>query len=233
MSLLSYPRRPSLPNTLLVGLVALLGSNGCAFLDLRVHPPEPHELPALPPMGRGREVLVDIPFVDGRPDRSRCGMQKNGYNMDTASVICEVPPEQWLSHALAQGLQRAGYRVLAPGATPGPTTIRVTGMVQQFFVEPHVGFFLFTPEADIGVRLMVTSGTGLHAERAFYFKAREPALFGTESKFQAAARAATDDAVAGMVQSITQLVDRYPDVGAPSAVVASPVAMASSGEVSR
>ena len=209
-----------MPNSFLCPLLGAslsLACAGCAFVTVDVQPPEPSDVMGVSDLGHGREVIVDIPFDDQRHDRARCGTQKNGYNAETADVRCIVPPDQWVAHALAQGLQRSGFRVLTKEAAAGPTTVRVRGTVKQFFVEPKVGFLTFSPEADIGVRLDVSSPSGLLAQRRFYFKAAQVAVFGSEDRFQAVSRGVTREAVQEMVRSIVSLLERYPELGTPSA----------------
>jgi hypothetical protein len=193
--------------------LALPCASGCAFVPVDVQPPPTQELNAASNVGRGRDVVVEIPFEDQRNDRGRCGTQKNAYNMETADVRCSVAPAEWVAHALATGLQRAGFHVLTAGAPPVPSRARVHGEVTQFFVEPKVNALTFDPEADIGVRLVVETPSGLLAERRFYFKATEVSLVGTEDNFQAAASTATREAVDGMVSAVVALLDRYPQLG--------------------
>lgn len=191
------------------------GVSGCAFTQVNIRPPAPEELIPTSVVGRARAVSVDVPFDDQRLDRSRCGTQKNGYNTETAPVVCQVPPETWLASALMQGLERSGFHAVA-NSPWGPATVRIHGELQQFFVEPKLNVFTFEPEADIAVRLVVTSASGLNAERRFYFKGVKPALLGTEDQFQAASRMATQAAVQAMVQAIVSLLDRYPALGTTS-----------------
>ncbi|MBC7052059.1 hypothetical protein G6O46_23925, partial [Salmonella enterica subsp. enterica serovar Enteritidis] len=123
-------------NKVLLLLCASVLSTGCAFANVDVHPPEssgavrPASQAAKSP-GRKREVIVFSPFVDERPERRRCGMQKNGYNMDTANVECTEPPGTWFADELALELTRAGYQPLRSDAVPGPTTIVLHGSVRQ------------------------------------------------------------------------------------------------------
>jgi hypothetical protein len=196
-----------------LAVLSLPFASGCAFIPVDVAPPAPDELNAQSAAGRRRSVIVEIPFDDRRDDPHRCGTQKNGYDMETADVRCSVPPGSWVADALATGLQRAGFHVLTTHAPSGMRTVRVHGEVTQFFVEPKLGFFTFTPEADIGVRLVVSTPSGLLAERRFYFKGIEESLIGTESNFQAASRTATREATENMVRAVVTLLDRYPDLG--------------------
>jgi len=195
----------------------LLLTGGCAFVDLNVAPPSASALARQPNVGRGREVILEPSFTDQRPFPDRCGMQKNAYNMDTANVNCSVPPPAWLSTAFAQGLVSAGFLVRRSNETPSASAVHIDGTVLQFFVEPDVGFTSFTPEADIAVKLVATSASGLRAERVFYVKGIEESLIGTEDNFQKATDSATTQMVSAMVNALAALMDRYPQLGAPNA----------------
>jgi len=205
--------------------VATLVSTGCAFANVDVHPPEapaPAQLEAQGRggPGRGREVIVYAPFADARYELTRCGMQKNGYNMDTADVKCTEAPGLWVADALAIELQRAGYKPLRSDAVPGPTTVVVRGTVHQLFLEPKHDFFTLTVEGDLSARLVVSTASGLVAERGFYVKGTETGIASTEAAFQASADQATRRIARAMVAALTQLLDRYPDLGTPSASAA-------------
>lgn len=200
---------------------------GCAFINLDVTPPGPNVFSDAPNLGRGREVLIDMPFADRRGFPARCGMQKNSYNMDTADVNCLVSPPQWVAQALEQGLTTAKFRVLHPGDPIGPNVVRIQGAVTQFFVEPDIGAFTVSPEADVGVKLIVTSGSGLRAERVFYVKGTDTSLMATESNFQHASDDATVQIVRLMVESLSKLMNQYPQLGQTTESGVGPVALQS------
>lgn len=212
-------------------MAALLTGSGCAFTTVNVAPPAPQALAQPPMQGRGREIALMVPFADGRPQGDRCGMKKNGFGMDTADVQCTVPPSTWMANALVHGLYTAGYRVMLNPPAPNARAVRIDGTLLQFFVEPDVGFFTFSPEADISVKLVVTSQTGLRAERVFYLKGIETSMVGTDDNFQKAAATATLQTVATMVSAITALLDRFPQLGAP--VPPPQVSRLSTGEAAR
>jgi hypothetical protein len=214
---------PLLAATALAALA--FAPSGCALTDVTVHPPGPGQIVAPSGIGRGREVVVMAPFADVRAVRDRCGMKKNGYNTDSADVHCAVQPSDWVTHALIDGLAASGFRVLVNQAGSTPATPRIDGQLVQFFVEPKIDPFTVTPEADIAVTLHVSSPSGLSAERVFYFKGREPTMFGTDDTFDDAAKNATREAVSGMVAAIVQLLDRYPQLG----TTAPPVAVSMNG----
>ncbi len=168
-------------------------------------------------IGRGREILVDIPFPEGRRKLGRCGTKKNGYGMESADITCSEAPGSWLGHTIAAGLVRAGFRVLTPSSTPGPSTVIVRGPVSQFFVEQNMAMFDPAFEADIGLTLVLTSQSGLIATRRFYVKGEKSASYQTEEEAQAAADAATNEMVRVTVTAIGALLDQYPQLGAPTA----------------
>lgn len=213
-------------------VASLALGEGCAFVDLKVSPPPEQDMVQPSNLGRGRVVLL-MPFADQRSMPQRCGMQKNGYNMDTASAYCEVPPPLWLSQALTQGLTSAGFRVVSSPAGQGASAVQIEGAVLQFFIEPDIGFMTVSPEADISVKLVVTSRSGLRAERTFYFKGIEVSLLSTEENFQRAANTATRQAVTEMVRAIASLLDRFPPLGLPEAGAAPSPAPVSMKEVAR
>jgi hypothetical protein len=202
-------------------LALALAPCGCALTDVTVHPPAPGQVVAPSGIGRGRELVVMAPFVDLRAARDRCGMKKNGYNTDSADVHCAVQPTDWVTQALVDGLAASGFRVLVNQAGSTPATPRIDGQLVQFFVEPKIDPFTVTPEADIAVTLHMSTPSGLSAERVFYFKGREPAMFGTDDTFDDAAKNATREAVAGMVAAIVELLDRYPQLGTTAPVAVS------------
>jgi hypothetical protein len=164
--------------------------------------------------GGERPVLVLAGWADERPVRTRCGMKKNGYNMDTADMRCAAEPAQWLPGLLATELKAAGFAVLQ---APSPDALAIEGHLLQFFVEPKVGAFTFSPEADVHVRLVVTSTEGLRAERSFYVKGIEESLAGLDSNFQAASDSAVRAVLKDMVAAILALSKRYPPTGVAAA----------------
>jgi hypothetical protein len=183
----------------------------CAFSNVNVIPPK-QPVAANLSGGKNRTVQVIVPLADARPQRNRCGMQKNGFNMDTANVICSAEPTTWLAELLATELRASGFAVL-PSTSASATAVRLEGQLLQYFIEPKVGFFTFSPEADIHVRLVATTSSGLLAERDFYVKGEQTAIFGIESVFQSASDTAVRQIVKDMVQAMIGLMDRYPDLG--------------------
>jgi hypothetical protein len=201
-----------------LSITLLLASTGCAFTNVDVHPPDlPSRPVAAAGPGRGREVILLSPFDDNRAVTERCGMQKNGYDSDTADVKCTEPPGRWFADELAVALTSAGFRPLRADAVPGPTTVVVRGSVRQLFLEPVHHFWTLTVEGDFAASLVVTSPNGLHAERSFFVKGEKESMASTEGVFQATADRASHRIAGDMVQALVELLDRYPDLGSPTA----------------
>ena len=188
-------------------------SSGCAFTDVPLELPT-HGLENTVSGGKGRQVIVVNPFKDERTIRDRCGMQKNGYNMDTANAICQSDPNTWIAKLLADELRASGFSVLDAEAVHRPSAIRIDGSLIKIFVEPVIGAWSGSLEADLSVRLSVTTATGLEAERSFFVKGwKGGVLASTAQPYHTALHRATQAMLDEMVRAILELMDRYPQLG--------------------
>ena len=196
-----------------VSLLALsLLASGCAFTDIPLTLPT-RGLAQTVPGGRGRQVVVVVPFKDGRELR-RCGMQKNGYNMDTADAICQSDPALWIAKLLADELRASGFAVLDEEASHRPGALRIDGSLYKLFVEPVLGVWTGSLEADLAVTLKISTQTGLEAERKFFVKGwKGGQLASTMQPYHTALYRATQALLDEMVRSIVELMDRYPQLG--------------------
>jgi uncharacterized lipoprotein YajG len=161
--------------------------------------------------GDGRSVVVVVPFEDERAIRHRCGMKKNGYNMDTADLNCSEAPALWIADLIVDQLRAAGFQVSTDSLQQGGG-LRVEGSLHKIFVEPLIGFSSVTYETDLHVQLTATSASGLEARRSFFVKARRGGMVATvgqanESMQQAAEKMAND-----VVAAIISLMNRYPEL---------------------
>jgi hypothetical protein len=194
-------------------LLLPLALAGCAFTDVPVDMPIKGLATPLTG-GNGRRVAVVAPFTDQRRQANRCGMQKNGYNMDTANVVCRTPPASWVAEVLADELRAAGFTVLPADAAAPPGALRIEGSLLELFIEPLAGAFSASCEADLQVRLVVTSGSGLRATRTFFAKGEWRGFAGITGPFQVALDKASQELLGEMVAAILELVNRYPQLGA-------------------
>ena len=187
--------------------------SGCAFTEMPLELPNRGLDPSLSG-GRGRQVIVLTPFRDERQIRDRCGMKKNGYNMDTADVVCQSDPNLWIAEMLADELRAAGFNVLEDEMAHRPGALRIDGSLLKLFVEPVIGFWSGSLETDLFVKLYVTTETGLVAERRFLVKGwKGGVMVGTDQPFHTATHRATQEILNEMVRAILQLMDRYPQLG--------------------
>ena len=186
---------------------------GCAFTD--VHLDMPISGLAEPITGgNGREIIVTIPFNDARTHRERCGMQKNGYNMDTADAICDTAPDEWIAQLLADELRASRFKVLAPNDPHGQAALRIDGDIQKIFIEPVIGMWSGSLETDLQVRLIAITENGLHAERTFFAKGiKKGVIAATRSPFHTSLKRAADELLTEMVEAIFYLMNKYPQIG--------------------
>ena len=116
---------------------------------------------------------------------------------------------------LADELRASGFRVLPADGAKEPNAVRVDGSLLKLFVEPVQGAFSGSLEADLSVKLRLTSGNGLDAERTFFVKGwKGGQLVSTMQPYHTALHRATQDLLAQMVGSIVELMNRYPELGA-------------------
>lgn len=197
--------------TIVILAVAL---SGCAFKDVNMVLPTEGIKANLTQSGNGREVIVVVPFADDRQIRNRCGMQKNGYNMDTANAICTTDPALWIASLLAKELRAAGFSVVEADSPHRESALRIEGVLLKIFVEPLIGMWTGSHEADLHVKLIATSSNGLRAERNFFTKGRQGgAVISITPLFELALSHATREILSEMVEAIRSLMDRYPELG--------------------
>lgn len=190
----------------------LLLASGCALQDVKLKQP-PVGLKAPIPGGNQRQVILVVPFADGRAIKDRCGVQKGGYGNETAIAVCEGDPMRWLAEMLAAELRASGFTVLTDASGARESAVRLEGVVLRVFAEPVVGFWSTDVETDLHVRLIATSRTGLHAERAFFAKGVLTSVIWPQGVFNDSAERGTRQLLTQMVQAILELMNRYPELG--------------------
>ncbi len=201
-----------------IPMLALLAC-GCAFTPIPLTLPT-RGLEETVAGGQGRQVVIAQPFADERQIHDRCGMQKNGYNVDTADAVCQSPPDAWIAKLLADELRASGFTVLDPSDPSRPSALHVDGTLLQLFVEPVLGAWTGSLEADLSVKLRATTSTGLEAERTFFVKGwKGGQLASTMQPYHTALDRATQAILDEMVRAILELMDRYPQLGARDGAV--------------
>jgi hypothetical protein len=153
-------------------------------------------------------------------------MQKNGYNMDTADAVCQSDPDIWIASRIAQELERAGFDVRSPSEAHRPSAVRLEGDLLKLFVEPVIGFWSGSLEADLSVRLHATSETGLDAERTFFVKGwKGGVMASTTQPYLTSLDRATQQMLEEVVRAVVDLMDSYPQLGTWRAAAAVQVAV--------
>lgn len=188
-------------------LAAALGG-GCAVTDVTLTQPERFDVAPGSRRGQGREIVVVRSFGDGRGE-ARCGMKKNAYNTDTASVYCGEP-ERMLADLVATHLSLAGFKVLRDRRQAGPSTIVLSGTLDKAFLEPKLNFFTVQIETDISLRLWATTAFGLSARRRFYVKGDQATVFAGSEDMQRLFDASVRQLVIAVVGAVARLAEQFP-----------------------
>jgi hypothetical protein len=196
----------------LPSMILILMLSGCATIDVKLKQP-PVGLKTPIPGGNQRQVIVTIPFSDGRQITNRCGMQKGGYGNETATAYCEADPARWLATMLAAELKASGYTVLTSEDGSRDTAVKIDGVLLKIFAEPVVGAWSTLIETDLSVRLVATSRTGLRAERTFFVKGDLESVIWTQGLFNDSLEKGTRDLLGKMVEAILELMKQYPQLG--------------------
>lgn len=195
-------------------LVGVLAMGGCAFGDVNLRAPAIGLVAPGVARGNGREIVLIRPFTDRR-DQARCGMKKNGYNVDTASVHCAFAPDHLLADMLAAQLSAAGFVVLSDQARAKPSTLIITGALQQMFVEPKLNYFTALMEADVALVLHARTPSGFTARRRFYVKGEQATVFAGEEDMQAALASGIRQLLVSAVGAVANLADSLPPEPVP------------------
>jgi len=188
-----------------ISLLALLGS-GCAFTEHTVMLPTATS--AGISSGGDDRVVVLPPFIDQRDVRTRIGMKKNNFQMDTANVYANQDINAWLGIRLGKELKSSGFKVQEEGT--GTKAIRIQGHTLKLFIEPVVQWTTVDMETDLSVRIVVARGDGFEAERTYFVKGLSQALAGTGQNYDVSLNNATDSLMKRLVADLINLLNRYP-----------------------
>ena len=193
----------------LAGVIAWGAMAGCAVGDVKLGRSQWSDLQTTSRRGENREIVLVRPFGSRREER-RCGMKKNGFNMDTANVLCPEPPEVMLADILSAELAQAGFKVTHDCARAGPSTIVLTPVVYQLFVEPRLYYFTATIETDIELKVTATTRSGLRADCLFYVKGEEATSFGFDDDLRRSLESAFRQLAFSVVGAVANLADAFP-----------------------
>ena len=145
---------------LLLGLIYL---SGCAITDYtitRAYDPQVNKLENTQNYSICTKVNYTAEFTS---DVRAVGVKKNGYNQETARVYLNDSVENWILNAFQQELKMAGYLINDKNAK---NQINVTMNVEQFFVEPWVGFW----SANLWSILKIETKVEIANKNEFYIR---------------------------------------------------------------
>jgi hypothetical protein len=182
---------------------------GCVTEELTIKLPRPEAIRTGSRRGEGREILLLGPLASRRP-QPRCGMRKNGYNADVASIRCDEAPELAIARLLFTELGAAGFKVLTDPAKAGPSTIAISALLEQAFFEPKLNYSSAVFETDVALTLTAQTRTGLVATRRFYVKGEEATYWGQKEDIERSWQSAIIVLVANVVGAVANLADEFP-----------------------
>ena len=125
---------------LTVGLTQIAGcAFGSRYVELS-YPPEKQvemSVPETRPAISGpRTHNVILAVNDVRETRDRIGNVRNGFGMDTASILTEVNIEVWVYEAIGFELDRLGYQALDQRGAPSDASVdKLTADVQKVYCD--------------------------------------------------------------------------------------------------
>lgn len=115
----------------------------CAFVDNEVQLEQQDFTGLKPGTGVGRTVYLTL-LEDKRIDKTKVGIVKNGFGMETAKVLTKDDPAIWVSNSLKTNMIKAGYQVHTVNKRyqPSGNDILLTGKLTNVRAEPQLGILV-------------------------------------------------------------------------------------------
>ncbi len=131
-------------------IVASIFFPACAFVDNEVQL-EYQNVPGIAVGALKQGTIYLSLFEDRRIDKTKIGVIRNGYGMETAKVLTKDDPAIWVSNTLKGNLERIGYKVdtVEKGFSPGQGQFYLSGNITKVYSDPKVGFFVITVHGDV------------------------------------------------------------------------------------
>tara|TARA_Y100000294_G_C8412584_1_gene279438 strand:+ start:20 stop:610 length:591 start_codon:yes stop_codon:yes gene_type:complete len=127
-------------------------SPACAFIDNEVQL-EYQDVESVAAKDPGQGTIYMSLFDDQRNDKTKIGVIKNSYGMETAKVFTKDDPVIWVSNSLKGGLEKSGFQVetIDKRFSPMPDQFFLSGDLIKVYSEPQVGFFTITHRGEVQV----------------------------------------------------------------------------------
>jgi len=187
-------------------------ASGCAFMNQSV------QLAPLPSftertLAPRRVVLREL--VDARGDTSRVGVVKNGWGMETASVVTPDELPGAVSDALADSLIASGWTVVRAASNAAVPVPRgedwvLSGWLSSVMSEPIMGVWTIGLRAEAELTLEVRTASRLFRRtlRAFHLEPDNLVCFA--GCVEEGLRAALSQVVHDAVKALMELSERVP-----------------------
>lgn len=134
---------------LIVALTAM-AAQACALVDNEVQLEYQAVAGLTSSSGNARVIFLSL-IEDSRPDKSRVGVIRNGYGMETAKVLSKDDASVWVSNTLKGNLEQVGYTVRAVDAdfVPSANQLHLSGQLIKTYSDPQIGFLSITMRGDV------------------------------------------------------------------------------------
>lgn len=135
---------------LLISAFLAIATQACAFIDNEVQLEYQSVTGLAPNPGNTRVIFLSL-IEDSRPDKTRVGVIRNGYGMETANVLSKDDVRVWVSNTLKGNLEQAGYtvRTVEGAFTPTDGQFHLSGEIIRAYSDPRMGFFTITVQGDV------------------------------------------------------------------------------------
>ncbi len=131
-------------------IVASILFPACAFVDNEIQL-EYQYVPGSSVSALKQGTIYLSLFEDRRIDKTKVGVIRNAYGMETAKVLTKDDPAIWVSNTLKGNLERSGYKVetVEKGFSPGKGQFYLSGNITKVYSDPKPGFWAFTVTGDV------------------------------------------------------------------------------------
>lgn len=136
-------------STFLIVATSIIFS-ACAFVDNEIQLEYQTVSAASAPGSKTGTIYMSL-FKDERTDKTKVGVIRNAYGMETAKVLTSDNPTIWVSNTLKGNLERSGYKVetVADGFSPSRDQFYLSGSLTKVHSDPQMGFWTVTVRGDV------------------------------------------------------------------------------------
>jgi uncharacterized lipoprotein YajG len=157
--------------------------------------------------GGVHRLVVVPPVIDSRTELLRIGVKKNIFGVETASVYPDRNVRVWLRQRVENELRATGFNVAVRGRSD---TWQLQLELLKFFVEPVLQQASVDFETDLGIRVQVTQGDVIVAERRYLTKGLAHHAGLGEKTYTPSLEEATDAFVARLIPDFLALMKQFP-----------------------